>query len=104
MINKKIQRERFKYKALLSQWGWFSAFCFICLFVYHQSLMQTQSECMALREKLTLLNDQYHLAVQYRDELELKIESQDDPAWIEMMMKKALGVVPEGQIKVHFQD
>lgn len=32
----------------------------------------------------------------------LEINSQSDPAWVELMLMKNLGLVPEGQIKVFF--
>ena len=35
--------------------------------------------------------------------LELQIASQNDPAWIEMVLIRELGVVPEGFLKVHFK-
>ena len=35
-------------------------------------------------------------------ELLLQINSQSDPAWIEMILMRELGVVPEGKLKVHF--
>jgi hypothetical protein len=42
------------------------------------------------------------LAVAEQEDLELKIASQSDPAWIEMVLMRELGVVPEGWLKVHF--
>jgi hypothetical protein len=42
-------------------------------------------------------------ALQKRGELELRIASQNDPAWIEMVLMRDLGVVPEGFLKVHFK-
>ena len=42
------------------------------------------------------------IVMQERDELQLQVDSQDDPAWIEMLLKQKLGVVPEGQTKVYF--
>lgn len=40
---------------------------------------------------------------QQRD-LKMKIESQSDPRYIEMVLKQELGLISEGQIKVHFID
>jgi hypothetical protein len=42
-------------------------------------------------------------AVETREDLELRIASQNDPAWIEMVLVRDLGVVPEGFLKVHFK-
>lgn len=38
-----------------------------------------------------------------QQELILQIESQTDPAWVEMVLKRNLGLVPEGQVKVYFK-
>lgn len=42
-------------------------------------------------------------ALREKEELELRIKSQSDPEWIEMVLMNRLGVVPEGQVKVHFR-
>lgn len=39
---------------------------------------------------------------QEREDLALQLQSETDPAWIEMLLMKDLGVVPEGWTKVHF--
>ena len=39
---------------------------------------------------------------QEQDDLDLQLQSETDPAWIEMLLMKELGVVPEGWTKVHF--
>ncbi len=43
------------------------------------------------------------LALEHQEELLLQINSQSDPQWIEMILKKDLGVVSEGQVKVYFE-
>ena len=42
------------------------------------------------------------LAAAEKEENHLRISSQSDPAWIEMILMRDLGVVPEGYLKVHF--
>lgn len=42
-------------------------------------------------------------ALQNKEDLQLRIASQNDPAWIEMVLIRELGVVPEGFLKVHFK-
>jgi len=37
-----------------------------------------------------------------REELRAQIQSQSDPAWVEMILMRELGVVPEGWLKIHF--
>lgn len=37
-----------------------------------------------------------------QEHLKLQLESQKDPLWVEMILKKELGLVSEGQTKVRF--
>lgn len=39
-----------------------------------------------------------------KEQLQMKIASQIDPAWIEMILMRDLGMVPEGYLKVHFKN
>ena len=55
-----------------------------------------------LKDKVDLLEDKLHLAINTREDLLLQIESQSDPSWTEMLIKKHLGMVPFGQTKVYF--
>lgn len=43
------------------------------------------------------------LAEEAKEELKEKIASQNDPAWVELVLMRDLGVVPEGWLKVHFK-
>lgn len=66
--------------------------------------MQKKKEIFfQLDSKIKHLEHQRELATQKREDLTLQIESQSDPAWIEMLLMKKLGVVPEGQVKVYFE-
>jgi hypothetical protein len=41
-------------------------------------------------------------AINAKEDLQLRLNSQSDPEWIEMVLMNQLGVVPEGKIKIHF--
>lgn len=56
-----------------------------------------------LSDRYSALQQQRERALQRQEELLAQIGSQADPAWIEQVLMKALGVSPEGQIKVYFQ-
>ncbi len=56
-----------------------------------------------LKSKVNLLEKQLYTAVETRADLLSQIDSQSDPAWTEMLLKKHLGVVPFGQTKVYFE-
>jgi hypothetical protein len=55
-----------------------------------------------LRVKLTHLQHEKTEALYVQNELQREIASQDDESWIELVLMQKLGLVPEGQIKVHF--
>jgi hypothetical protein len=57
----------------------------------------------SLTERLSAMTAEKELALLQRDDLALRIASQNDPAWIEMILMRDLGVVPEGFLKVHFK-
>lgn len=56
-----------------------------------------------LLEQTTRLEEDKLRAMQLQAALEVEIASQKDPIWVEMMLIKKLGVVPEGCIKVKFK-
>ncbi len=69
---------------------------------YLHSMHKQKSLFADLKEKVNLLEDQLVLASDQREDLLLQIQSQTDPAWMEILLKKHLGMVPFGQTKVYF--
>jgi len=57
-----------------------------------------------MKNKHDSLKKEKLFAVQTKDDLYLRLLSQSDPAWIEMILMKELGVVPKNQMKVHFKN
>ena len=57
-----------------------------------------------LKLRLKQMEQEKMLAMEAHDDLLLQIQSQSDPAWIQMVLMKELGVVPDGQRKVYFQN
>ncbi|MCE2983850.1 MAG: hypothetical protein LW832_09830 [Parachlamydia sp.] len=49
------------------------------------------------------LQKEKRTALKRQEDLQLQINSQSDPAWIELTLMKGLGLVPEGEQKVYFQ-
>ncbi len=56
-----------------------------------------------LRFRLSEMEKISLLANQEKEELAHQIASQSDPAWIELVLLREVGVVPEGFLKVHFK-
>lgn len=53
--------------------------------------------------KMKELQNKKQAAEEQREELLARLNSQNDPAWVEMLLMRKLGVVPEGQVKVYFK-
>ncbi len=57
--------------------------------------------------KMTALSSELELEMQSalleKETLALRLASQSDPAWIEQVLLRQMGVVPEGFLKIHFK-
>ncbi len=73
-----------------------------CFMVYSHAMHRKQAVCQELEKHLNELHHQKELLSQTYDNLVVQINSQSDPAWIQLSLMKGLGVVPEGQQKVYF--
>lgn len=69
---------------------------------YEQGLKQIDLDHRKLSEQWQELVRQKEKALSLNQSLQLQVNSQSDPAWIELTLMKGLGVVPEGQTKVLF--
>jgi hypothetical protein len=88
---------------MVFKWWWVAAFCIATALVYVQSMKEKKAALAETSFRLDEMEKEKLLAFAERDELRLKIASQSDPAWIEMILMRDLGVVPEGWLKVHFK-
>lgn len=95
------KRSRLFEELILKSW-WTILFFLVCFFAYDQAAKRRNREELALQEKYQqlLLAKEEALAIQ--EELKREIESQNDQSWIELVLMQKLGLVPEGQKKVHF--
>ncbi len=73
-----------------------------CL-VYSQSMKKKNAAFAEYTFRLEEMEKEKQLASLEKEHLQMKIASQDDPAWIEMILMRDLGVVPDGYLKVHFR-
>jgi hypothetical protein len=78
-------------------------FTLCCFIVYERSIQDYSGQTAYLANKLTSLEKEKNLLLKEQETLQLQINSQSDPKWIELTLIKVLGVVPEGQKKVYFQ-
>lgn len=84
------------------RWWWVIAFVLLCMGGYALAVQKKKTEIAALQHRVQELEKDKAMAFQEHEDLERQIESQTDPAWIELILMKGLGLVPEGHKKVYF--
>jgi hypothetical protein len=90
------------YKIL--SWWWVFMFMATCFFTYAHASKKKMQTVKVLSDRLHELEIAKELALEEMSRLELEIHSQSDPLWIQLTLMKGLGLVPEGQKKVLFQE
>lgn len=90
-------------KELFARSWWVYIFCLGCFFGYTHFVGKRKNEIQALQTRFSLLQNQIRDSSQIKEELYQQICSQSDPAWIELVLMKQLGVVPDGYLKIHFK-
>lgn len=93
--------EKDKENALQQYW-WVVLFLVLCFGIYAHAAHKKRKAIVALESHLQQLNNEKQYLLQEREELLLNIQSQSDPAWVELTLMKGLGLVPEGKVKVYF--
>ena len=94
--------EAVPYFRIVRRFWWVVLFISLCCFVYTQAVYKKNEIIASLDEHLDALNREKTALLQNKEDLLLQINSQSDPAWIQLTLMKGLGLVPEGQMKVYF--
>jgi hypothetical protein len=89
-------------KGIVRQLWWVVLFISICSLVYSHAANKKDEIIASLDEHLGQLTIEKAGLLQENQDLLLQINSQSDPAWIQLTLMKGLGLVPEGQKKVYF--
>lgn len=84
-------------------WMWALLFCLTTGFVYSQSIKAKKVSFVEYSRLLEDLEKEKQKLSSEKEELLLRMASQTDPAWIETILMRDLGVVPEGYLKVYFK-
>lgn len=92
-----------RLQTLFFELWWVLLFVLICYFFYEQGLREQKRAYQRLSQRMAHLENMCKEAVAKRDDLRMQINSQSDPAWIELRLMEGLGMVPEGQVKVYFK-
>lgn len=82
--------------------GWFFLLLGAGALFYMHAINEKKRTYEEMVSMLDLLEKEKSEALLLKDDLALQIQSQSDPAWVEMVLKRNLGMVREGQMKVYF--
>jgi hypothetical protein len=82
---------------------WAALFLLLCYGFYVHGMEARKKDLEELGAKAAELVQELGKANHLKEELLLELESQADPAWIQMVMRKQLGVVSQGDTKVCFE-
>lgn len=88
-------------KFFLQTW-WVLLFGIICYMFFEQGMQARDREYVKLQKNYSDLEKQKKEALALQKKLLLEINSQSDPSWVELILMKCLGLIPEDQIKVFF--
>lgn len=83
---------------------WVALFILGCYLCFEHGLIKKDRDFKMLLSHYQSLVKQKETLVAQHDRLTRQINSQSDPAWVELTLMKGLGLVPEGQTKVLFTD
>ena len=88
-------------RIVIRSW-WVIVCCLLAYAAYERSKFRFHQEYSLLSNKLNSLQEQKELLLDKQELLQREIASQDDPAWIELTLIRALGMVAEEQTMVYF--
>lgn len=91
------------FQALFVRSWWVIAFALFCGIIYEIGLKKRHDDLIRLSTHLEQLQTEKAVALAKQEALKTQINSQSDPAWVELVLMKELGLVPEGQQKVFFK-
>ncbi len=89
-------------KASLKNSWWAILFAGVFSFVYFHGMHEKSLQLKELQGRLKGLEHDKLLAQQAQEELLMEIQSQTDPAWIELRLMEELGMTPQGAVKIYF--
>jgi len=91
------------FAIILRSW-WVILFIMVCSVGYDLSVKKRKKAIAQMNNKYNSLLAEKAFAISKKEDLTLKLSSQSDPSWVEQVLMKELGVVPENKIKVHFKN
>lgn len=89
------------HEIIIKSW-WVILFMLICYMLFEQGMRKRNRDFSRLETQLEELKSEKLKLLTKQEDLLLQINSQSDPAWVELTLMKGLGLVPEGQKKIYF--
>ena len=90
-------------ESVWKKWWWVGVVSLAAGAFYLHARNEKSAAIEKLSFRLQEMEKEKSLSLLQQEELRLQIASQSDPGWIEMVLMRDLGLVPEGWLKVHFQ-
>lgn len=81
---------------------WVLLFMILSFMLYEQAMKKRDKDYNTLTDRLHELQTAKSEALKKQEELQLQINSESDPAWVELVLMRELGLVPEEQTKIFF--
>lgn len=104
MLRKKASLKKQIYKVCILDSWWVWGFALLCYFLYNGGIKKKQETYATLQARMMELQAQKLAMLEIQENLLLEINSESDPAWVELTLMRRLGMVPEGQKKVYFKN
>ena len=82
---------------------WIILFALACYLAYENGMRRWEKEHAKLLSSYLEMHSEKETLSLIQEDLLLQINSQSDPAWVELVLMKGLGLVPEGKKKVYFE-
>ena len=88
----------------LSSVSWFFCLFFVLFLTIYsvaaEKKRKTLEELQVRQTKMVAMRD---MALAMRSALLLQVGSQSDPEWVQLVLKRKLGLIPAGQEKIYFE-
>lgn len=98
---KKVKTRSTIENATIHSW-WVILFILGCYMSYEHGLEKKDHDFATLLQQYTELQRKKAALIAQQADLNRQMNSQSDPAWVELILMKGLGLTPEGQTKVLF--
>lgn len=94
-----MNRSRLFDVLIVRSW-WVILFLLTSLLIFDVTMRMRQEEEKRLLAKVTKIEEQLHHSRSLQHHLHAELASHDDPQWIELLLMRNLGLVPDGYTKL----